>query len=116
MAASPADGNVVISGRALALLASPAALRRLRVRYRADPVYDDLVVISAIVLAADGHGIAIGGGGQDPEYMTTAEFAASAGCSMRTVRRGCADGTIRAVRRSGVWLIPAGELARRLAC
>lgn len=107
-------GHIEVTRRALALLADPGRLRRLRVTYRADPVYDELLAVSVAVLGASertGMAIAIAPG--DAGLMTSDEFAAAAGISRRAVQRACAEGRIRASKGSGVWLIPVAELAAR---
>ena len=115
MAASAPDcGHTTISARALALIVDGPRLRRLRVAYRADPVYPELLAVSAAVLGgADATNLAIAGGTRNAGYMSASEYAAAAGLTANAVRRACREGRIRAERRSGVWLIPVAELAMR---
>ena len=110
-------GHVVVSARALAMLASPAVLRRLRVAYRADPVYDELLTVSAAVLGyADVTKVAIGAAEADAWIMTD-EAARRLGVKPAAVRRMLREGRLRGVKRGTVWLIdPAALTWRELAC
>lgn len=91
-------------------------MRRLRVRYRADPVYDDLVIISAIVLGrASTTRIAVAADDGNAWIMTT-EAAQRLGVKPDTVRRMCREGRLHGTRRGRDWLIDPASVVRRQAC
>lgn len=106
---------VAISARALALVITPDVLRRARIVYRADPVYQELLSLTLVLAAASGSKVAVQGPGGDAGYMTVNEYAEAARITPRAVRLACREGRIRAVKRGRDWLIPAGELATREA-
>ena len=113
---NPADcgHGAIISGRALALVLTPATLRRARVAYRANrDVYEELLSLSAVVLGADtGTGVAIRDAAREAGLMTVTEYAEAAGVKARGVRRACQEGRLPAIKRV-VWLIDPGALPLR---
>lgn len=109
------DRDVTVSVRALALVVSPDVLRRARIAYRADPLYQELLSLTVLLTAASGSKVAVQGPGCDAEYMTVNEYAAAAGITPRAVRLACRESRIRAVKRGRDWLIPPAELALREA-
>jgi excisionase family DNA binding protein len=101
--------------RVLALLIDPQRLRRARLTYRADELYEDLLNLSAALAdpAADWPPPV-----KPPEaqpILTTTQFAASAHVDPETVRRACREGRIEATKRGRDWQIPPGELVRWMA-
>lgn len=118
---SPADpgcGHTVVSARALALVTSSGALRRLRALWRGNPeIYESLYAISVTLAFANESKIAIPAAARHAGFMTVTEYAAAASVTPQAVRLACRQGRIRAIKRAGVWLIPAAELTiRELAC
>jgi hypothetical protein len=114
----PDCGHVLIDSRALALLVTPAMLKRARWQWRGNPeLYRDLVTLSVLLAVASDSKIAIPSAARDAGYVTANEYAAAAGISANAVRLACRQGRIRAVKRGRDWQIPLAELAeRRLAC
>ena len=116
---NPDDQAAVISGRALALITTPAMLRRARVAHRSDPgLYGELLSLSAVVLgAATGTQMAITAAAREAGLMTVSEYSAAEGRKPRAVRRACLEGRLPAVRRGPIWLIDPDALTwRELAC
>ncbi len=115
-------GEPRISARTAAVLARDPALRRLRIRYRADStVYRDLLNLAVIGLAyeagranATGNatGIAIEAPAAEHCTMTTSQAAAVTGVTPNAIRRAISEGRISARRRGGRWLVDAASAAR----
>jgi excisionase family DNA binding protein len=118
MAATPADGNVVISGRLLALLVTQQQLRRLRIAHRADTrLYSELLVLSAVLLGdADVTKVALAAADGNAWIMTS-EAAQRLGVGVPAVRRALREGRLRGTKRGRLWLVDAADLTiRELAC
>jgi hypothetical protein len=104
--------GVYVSRRALALFVTPELLRRARIAYRADALYEDLLALSVVLGAS---AAASGATVKAPEaqpVLTTAQFAAAAHIKPRAVRRACQEGRIHAIKRDRDWQIPLSELTR----
>jgi hypothetical protein len=121
----PPDGEVGepprISARTAALIAREPAMRRLRIRYRADSaVYEELLSLAVIGLAyeagranatANATGIVIEAPAADDCPMTTSQAAAAAGVTPNAIRRAAREGRLAARRPAGRWLTDAASVA-----
>jgi excisionase family DNA binding protein len=115
---SPADGNVVISGRLLGLLVTQERLRRLRIAHRADKsLYAELLVVSAVLLGyADVTKVALVAADGNAWIMTT-EAAQRLGVGPPAVRRMLREGRLCGTKHGRLWLVDATDLtSRELAC
>ena len=116
---SDCDHGAVISGRALAVVITPALLRRARVAHRGNPaLYGELLTVSAVVLgAATGTQVAIRAAAAEAGFMTVTETSAAVGLKPRAIRRACAEGRLPAIKRGPLWFVdPAGLATRTLSC
>jgi hypothetical protein len=109
MTERPGSG-VYVSRRALALVITPELLRRARIAYRADALYEELLELSAVLSDLTAASGVVVGIPQAEPVLTTAQFASAANIKPRAVQRACLEGRILAVKRDRDWQIPLSEL------
>lgn len=106
-----------ISARTVALLASHADLRRLRIAYRSDPeLYNDLLLLSVVALAnqtgrADTTEIAIRQPLEQQSNMTTNQVAQHLGLTADAVRRAVREGRLTATKHGDRWMVTPTDFA-----